>query len=328
VRALLFALAWASLLAWFFGQVVRDATYAGQLAFYMPSPLVAALLALCALVYRLKGRRRLALAAGLAALVPLAFVLGVEQRFTAAPAAAPPGAETLRIVHWNVRKGRAWDRAVPLAVGAKADLYAFSEPPWGTREREVAAARGFSVPVLRLGEVSLVARGSLGKPEWVSHDVLQAVLVPWVVDGRTWSVLLVDFPSDLRVARDPGLRRLREILDTRRPDLVLGDLNAPRRSAALTPPPQGFVHAYDAAGSGWSATWPMPLPLWSIDHCLVGPRLRVLRYRLQGSSASDHRMQVVDVAAEYHGATFLGLPHAIAAQGRRGHLAGGARHVP
>jgi hypothetical protein len=303
VRALLFALAWAALLAWSLGQVVGDATYAGQLAFYVPSPLVAALLGFCALVYRLKGRRRLALAAGLAALVPLAFVLCVEQRFTAAPAAAAPGTKTLRIVHWNVRRGMEWERVVPIAVGAHADLYAFSEPPSGKREREVAAARGFTPETLRVGDVSLVARGSLGKPEWLSQDVLQAVLVPWVVDGRTWNVLLVDLPSDLRLARDPSLRRLREILDARRPDLVLGDLNAPRRSRALTPPPQGFVHAYDAAGSGWSATWPMPLPLWSIDHCLVGPRLRVVGYRLQGSSASDHRMQVVDVATGYHEAT-------------------------
>jgi endonuclease/exonuclease/phosphatase family metal-dependent hydrolase len=83
-------------------------------------------------------------------------------------------------------------------------------------------------------------------------------------------------------------------------DVILGDLNAPRRSRALTPPPPGFVHAYDAAGSGWSATWPVPLPLWAIDQCLVGPRLQVVGYRLGFRRGSDHRMQVVDMVPRYH----------------------------
>jgi hypothetical protein len=50
------------------------------------------------------------------------------------------------------------------------------------------------------------------------------------------------------------------------------------------------VHAYDVAGSGWSATWPIPLPLWAIDQCLVGPRLQVVVHTALGfRRGSDHR---------------------------------------
>jgi hypothetical protein len=30
---------------------------------------------------------------------------------------------------------------------------------------------------------------------------MEAVLVPWHVDGATWNLLLVDLPSDVRIAR-------------------------------------------------------------------------------------------------------------------------------
>lgn len=297
LAASVFALA----LAWGFGQVVRDGTYLGQLAFYVPTPVVAVALGGMATIAWARARRRMAAAAAIAGLLPLVFLLAVEHRWTPA-VTAPPGAAGLRVVHWNVRRGRDWAGAVPVAVRQRADLYAFSEPPYGGHARDVGDALGDGAP-LPVGEVALVARGTLGTPRWLSQGPLQAVLVPWTVDGATWRLLLVDLVSDVRVARHPLLTRLRDLIDAEQPDLVLGDLNAPRRSRALTPPPAGFVHAYDVAGRGWSATWPMPVPLWPIDQCLVGPRLRVTGYRLRGSRASDHRMQVIELAPRYHGTT-------------------------
>jgi len=285
--------------AWGFGQIVRDRTFAGQLAFYLPSVAVALALAGFALLRLLYGHRREAAFWSLLTLVPLAWVMAVENRWSPAVAAAAPGT-TLRIVHWNVRHGWGWARIGPDAIAARADLYVFSEPPYAAREREVARARGFPGTTLHLGEMAVIGRGSLGKPDWLSNDAMEAVLVPWHVDGATWNLLLVDLPSDVRVARDPLLRRLRALAERSRADVVLGDFNAPRRSRALTPPPPGFVHAYDVAGSGWSATWPIPLPLWAIDQCLVGPRLQVVGYRLGFRRGSDHRMQVVDLVPRYH----------------------------
>jgi len=299
VRRLPFLAACCLTCVWVFGQVVRDGTLAGQLAFYLPSAAVVAALAGLALLRIAYGHRREAAVLGLLALAPLAWVVAVENRWAPAVAAIPAPAG-LRLVHWNVRHGWGWARLAPDAIAARADLYVFSEPPYSARERDVARARGFTGATMHLGEMALVARGTLGKPEWLSHDALQAVLVPWRVDGATWNLLLVDLLSDVRIRRDPLLHRLRLLAEQGKADVILGDLNAPRRSRALTPPPPGFVHAYEAGGSGWSATWPVPLPLWAIDQCLVGPRLQVVRYRLGFRRGSDHRMQVVDVVPRYH----------------------------
>ena len=74
---------------WAFGQVVRDRTLAGQLAFYLPSPAVAAVLAGLALLRLAYGRRRQAAVLALLALAPLAWVVSVENRWAPSVAALP-----------------------------------------------------------------------------------------------------------------------------------------------------------------------------------------------------------------------------------------------
>jgi endonuclease/exonuclease/phosphatase family metal-dependent hydrolase len=96
------------------------------------------------------------------------------------------------------------------------------------------------------------------------------------------------------VKRDPLLRRVLAAMASEKPDLVLGDFNSPRRSRALDPLPEGFTHAYDAAGRGWAYSWPVPLPVLAIDQTIVGARLEPLAYALHSTIVSDHRMQVLD----------------------------------
>lgn len=76
--------------------------------------------------------------------------------------------------------------------------------------------------------------------------------------------------------------------------MSVGDFNAPRRSLAFSQLPTGFRHAYDAAGAGWSYTWPVPVSFLAIDQCIIGPRLKLVHYELQSTWMSDHRLQVVD----------------------------------
>jgi vancomycin resistance protein VanJ len=78
------------------------------------------------------------------------------------------------------------------------------------------------------------------------------------------------------------------------PDLVLGDFNAPRRSRALDPLPQGYTHAYEAVGHGWAYSWPMPLPVLAIDQTILSDRIEPFSYALHSTIVSDHRMQVLD----------------------------------
>lgn len=80
------------------------------------------------------------------------------------------------------------------------------------------------------------------------------------------------------------------------PFWVVGDFNAPRRSRALCELPAGYRHAYDTAGTGCGYTWPVPIPMYALDHSLHSASIVPVRYTLESSVYSDHRLQIFDFA--------------------------------
>jgi endonuclease/exonuclease/phosphatase (EEP) superfamily protein YafD len=260
----------------------------------VPSPLVALLVLAVALGARI--RRLPWLRVALLALAPAAVALLVECRWAPGPAAPAAGGATLRVVHWNVSGGWVGPELQAREIaGHRPDLVVLSEAPERVARRVAPALPGFRHATF--GSLTLLAR-ELADGEWLERDRrLQVVRARFGWDGRTWSVLAVNLGSSLLEPRDPSLRRVVGQLERQRPDLVVGDFNAPRRSRALGRLPPGWRHAYDEAGAGWSATWPVPVPLLAIDQALVGPRLRTTAYRLSGTPWSDHRLQVVELVA-------------------------------
>ncbi len=282
---------------WALGQVARDATFATGLLFYVPSLLWGLALAALALVWRL--RRRPALWSAVAALAPLAVALALENRWRAIDGIPEGGAKPLRIVHWNV--AGAWhDAEAQRAEIARwnPDVVVLSEAP----ERAAAPYRKLfpNGSVGTFGALTVASRAPVSGTWLARSRELQAVEVQ-VGAPRELALLVVNLASSPRIARAPLLAQVMELARQHRPDLVVGDFNAPRRSRALSNLPPGYRHAYLEAGSGWSATWPVPLPLLAIDQMIVGPRLRPLSYRLRSTPWSDHRLQYVDLVARNPG---------------------------
>ena len=100
----------------------------------------------------------------------------------------------------------------------------------------------------------MVAAGRSADGWLIDRKRTKVQLVTWEQAGRSVTVLVVDLPSELHIHRDPLLREVNELIDRHRPDLVVGDFNAPRRSWALSDLPAGYQHAYDTVGSGWGYT--------------------------------------------------------------------------
>jgi len=285
-------IAGAILAAWALGQLARDAILPTALLFYVPSPLVALLLLAVALVARFRRLPWLRIA--VSALAPAAVALLIECRWLPATAAPVAGGAPLRVVHWNVSGGWVAPELQAREIARlRPDLVVLSEAPERVARRVAPALPGFRHETF--GSLTLLARELLDG-EWLERDRrLQVVRGRFGWGGRSWSVFAVNLGSSLLEPRDPSLRRVVAQLEARRPDLVVGDFNAPRRSRALGRLPPGWRHAYDEAGAGWSATWPVPVPLLAIDQTLVGPRLRATGYRLTGTPWSDHRLQLVEL---------------------------------
>lgn len=287
---------------WAVGQIARDRTLATAWAFYLPSAIVLGGLLLLAILEALRRRwRRTGLLLGLA-LLPAVAVSLVENRWLPLSGPAPESlpatrpAADLRVVAWNADDfPRGVERAAAVLRPLDADLVLLSEAP-GKPPHELERQLGGGLRLTAVGAMALFARGELLDVEWLAReDALQAALLRWVIDGRTLGVLAVNVISSPRIPRDPLLERVVRMMELRSPDLVLGDFNAPRRSRALARLPAGFRHAYEAGGSGWSATWPARLPLLAIDQTIVGPALVVRAYRLRTTRISDHRLQVTEL---------------------------------
>jgi endonuclease/exonuclease/phosphatase (EEP) superfamily protein YafD len=283
-------------LMWSIGQIARDRTWLTGMCFYVPSPVLAGLCLCSSAVDAWRRRWRACIVACLLA-IPPALAVGLAENHWRRPAPAPSdAAKPLRAIHWNVFNGRlGWENVVDRLAEHAADLYVVSEPPEYRRVENLQARLGPEYRMLKDWPFGVVARGEIHEPTWlVKEGRLRVLAFEWRVAATSLRVFAADHTAKLTVARDPGLRSLLGLMVERKPDLVVGDFNAPRLSLALSSLPQGYTHAYDAAGSGWSYTWPVPLPVYAIDQCIFGPRLRPLRYELETWWCSDHRMQVLD----------------------------------
>jgi vancomycin resistance protein VanJ len=298
----------ALIAAWAVGQFVRDRNHFTALMFYFPTPVLATWLLTFA--WFSKRRRRFYLALAIA---PLGMLLGVENQWIRPSiqgteflrsggdsdfGSAVPAAERtpLRLVHWNLCHGlMGWEKQWQHLESLQADVIVLSEIP------EPFDARTLSDwEVLTVRGMAVACHGTMTKSgTLIRGGALHAFHVTCHLADGPLEVMIADMTSNIRVPRDPFLRPFVGLLAERKIDVSLGDFNAPRRSLAFSELPPGFRHGYDAAGTGWSCTWPVPFPMLAIDQCIVGPRLKPIRYDLDSTLLSDHRIQILDVERDH-----------------------------
>jgi endonuclease/exonuclease/phosphatase (EEP) superfamily protein YafD len=293
LRSTLFAGALAFFPLWVVGQLVRDWTFLTGLCFYIPSVFLVLLFLGWAAVHLAGRRKRLAALFTSLALLPLGVVL-VENQFLAVR--APAATDCVRLVHWNVAGGLS-PGAQEILLAQHAEVYILSEVPNERSVESLRAALGSEYRAQVFGNLAVVAaaevtaRGPLPDLQRMNVQALTCL-----VKGQSLHLLVVDLPSAIHIHRDPLLRRINALIEEHRPDLIVGDFNSPRRSWALCELPDGYRHAFETAGTGCGYTWPVPVPMYALDHCLHSPRILPCRYGLFTSICSDHRMQVFDFA--------------------------------
>jgi len=299
--------------AWLTGQIFRDQNLLTAYCFYIPSPCTAGLFLVIVLYSWRKRYRRICVISLILLALPSLFVIGVENRWTP-PDEAHGADKPLRLLHWNIRWGRdGWEGIAAELRKHKADICILSEVPYQDSEgkhytylplkatgrdfaiRNIADRLGSGYTASRIDTMAIFARGELENGRWFAKNKgFIGYSVIWNYQGKKLNLFAVDMPSGIFVERDPLLRKIVSWIERDKADIAVGDFNAPRRSKALSPLPEGFVHAYDAAGLGWSYTWPVPCPVYAIDQCILGTRIVPLQYSLNSTGYSDHRHQVLD----------------------------------
>lgn len=261
--------------------VLKDRVFGFRLLFYaMPKPCLL-VLAVTLLVWpQAAGRLRL-LSAGAALLLGLTWAGSSWRGPAQAAMPAEPVAGEVRLLFWNLcRPHGVHNGLVEVVREFKPQVVACVEP--GRHEMEQTC---------RLYEAQLPGY----KAQWMPRGILWLSTVParyrarGKLDGMgayarfEVSGLGPSFPVVVAdVHPHPFHWRKGQLMDALAqtggmPDAwLLGDFNTPLESVLLEPYRSQMTHALEAAGHGFKETWPLGLPLLSLDHAWIGRQWEIL----------------------------------------------------
>jgi hypothetical protein len=292
-------------IAWVAARIVSDHFAWSQWCLWIPTPLalLAAFLTL-PVAARRRDRRRPWRVAGVLAMVAAMSVslLTIEHRFVAPRPTRPDG---VRLVHWNMSwpaqsQAERFGRRVP---DFESDIVLISSPGHLVRSPSVQQWLGDEGVYRRLGVFAALVRVPIIEcRELRASDRTYVALLRLDTTeqiGRDLTILLVDLPSMPLIGRMALARDLRRDLgadDVPVPDIVVGDLNITRGSAALATLFPALHHAWDDAGSGYGATFPRLVPLYHIDHVLLADDLVATEYEIIDPGIGLHLPQRARIA--------------------------------
>ena len=214
----------------------------------------------------------------------------------------------------NVNKdNRRVDLIEKAIVAENPDLILLMEttPGWVEELKSVLAGYPYRVSTLRENPFSilLVSRIPLNQAEtvWLQDDMspaLFAVVCKGIegVDGHCLKVLGVHPAPPIRARsasrRNRQLAEIAAFVKARgvRDFVLLGDFNATPWSRHFRTLIERTGLRDAARGRGLQATWMLDIPFVGIpiDHVLVGPRIRVIDYRVGHKIGSDHYPVIAD----------------------------------
>ncbi len=276
---------------------VRDSFFGPSVLFYAaPWPVMAAGAAVAALFWRWKKRQLPAAALALFAVAALAAWL--QSSWQRHPRPTTRGA--LRVVHWNVSRPARGLPAIARWLHAQdADVITLAEGH--SRRRSTLAQWQAELPEYEaaefIGEMSFLIHGHIiAREDHVLTDGSYYALIHAEVRGQPLTILQVDINASQFRARARAFTNLAALAAPHFGEnlIVLGDFNTPRESALLAPLRAEMKQAFESAGDGLAETWPMPLPVLSLDQIWTGRGLRAVHCEHGHSLRSDHRAVIAD----------------------------------
>ncbi len=260
----------------------------------MPKPCLAGL----AFVLMLLPRQRMGsrVTAGLFMLTITSWWLMTSWSFGKEPVATPSSDLTkdeITLLYWNLcRPGGLDQQAVEMVRELNPQIAAFVEPgPELTKLLPAyeKALSGYSAAWMPRGVLWLSRLSSRyrerGKLDGLGAYARFEVHEP----GPPFQVVVADVHPSLMHSREQQLKEVLAQSQDRDDTIFVGDFNTPFESVYFDVWRTRFTHAFTAAGSGFRETWPIGLPLLSIDHIWVGKAWEVVETRkIWRLTGSDH----------------------------------------
>jgi len=240
--------------------------------------------------------------AGVAMVAAVCGVLWVTSAWSFRP--KPADMTGVRVMTWNLAHGR-WGLEELAAAAARMspDLAVFVEAdPRDTDVRSVFNAAFPDQHVFILGGgIVLVSRWPGGEArayqlgsETIESRIREIELqTPW----GTWTVFGCDIASNTLYQREPHFRELAaRVAKCLHPVILAGDFNTPLDSVHLDQfRGVRLVEAFEASGSGYLPTWPVPAPVLSLDQIWISKSFKPVRCIRAWDWRSDHAAVIATI---------------------------------
>jgi vancomycin resistance protein VanJ len=210
---------------------------------------------------------------------------------------------TARVLLWNVARGASpWDDIARDIRRHDADVIALVEVTgpnfddltfWKEKfpEYDISPNRFASLIMVRNGKILDLDYGRLA--ETSKHRIVRLR-----IKGRPFTLMLVDIDSTPWISRQEAAatttNQAMQLLHE--PTLLLGDFNIPARSAYLDELRTKYRNVFETVGRGYQPTWPLPLPIHTLDQAWTNRHLDALSCHHGWTSYSDHRPVIMEIA--------------------------------
>ncbi len=284
--------------------VVRDRWIWAAVVFYATPPSLLGVFSLTLAGFGWKRKQKRAFVSSAVLLGVVLVGLWVLENFRSEIShGAPPN--SIRVLFWNVGRGDfgSWEEISQQLNLFDADVIALAEATadevqtvefWQSRlPKYQPLPLGGGLLVLAKGQI-----GSRGAATLAGGGRFRRVAVK--VRAVELDLILADIISSPLRSREPPLRKLAEVLAAQRnrPTLVVGDFNTPPNSVWFDDWRTEWTHAWDVSGEGYRATWPLPVPILTLDQVWGNREIEFHRCIGRWSNSSDHRAVVVDLSVE------------------------------
>lgn len=272
---------------------VRDSFQPLAMVFYaLPAPvlLVLGLIATrCAFRLELKRLRQ-----GLPILLILQTGLWLAGSYGFRSQPEPP-AGSLRIVFWNVCRGYLdYERIAEDLMAQNADLIAMVEagPDGEMPELWQRLCPGYSVERLGSDMMVLVRDGRVERFDPGQRgDMMRYRVCHLTIRGQPLKLIIADIKSTPWRWRGGSFQTLSDLAGQHSdaPVILCGDFNTPPDSCHADLLRTRLFNSHEVAGEGLRETWPIVLPVLTLDQVWGSDRIEWLRSRALWSAVSDHR---------------------------------------
>jgi len=218
--------------------------------------------------------------------------------------AAPSDRTGVRVVTWNLSHGR-WGLAglASAAAELKPDIGIFVEAD--PSRMDVRSLMKAAFPEHRVfllgGGIVLVSRwpGGEARPYQFGSEEVESrireidLTTPW----GNWTVFSCDIASNTLYQREPHLRELASrIAACANPVIIAGDFNTPLDSVHLDQLRKlGLAEAFETSGSGYLPTWPVPVPVLSLDQIWVSKQFQPVHCVRTWNWRTDHAAVIATI---------------------------------